>query len=84
MARVDLQEGAAAAGGQDALQALMGLTATPLRGGGFRYTHADSGLVFEIATALNTEHGKDCHCVRLSGGTLDAGGACSVQQPEHT
>ena len=66
------------------MQALMGLTATPLRGGGFRYTHADSGLVFQIATAFNPEHGEACLLVELPDGMHDADGACSVQQPEHT
>ena len=36
---------------RNALHALMGLEATPIKAGGFKYIHRDTGMVFEIAPA---------------------------------
>ena len=36
---------------RSALHALMGLEASPIQAGGFKYIHRDTGLIFEIAPA---------------------------------
>jgi hypothetical protein len=42
----------------DALHALIGLEATPVKQGHFQYTHPDSGLVFELGIASPALDGK--------------------------
>ncbi|KAL3163293.1 hypothetical protein ABBQ32_009687 [Trebouxia sp. C0010 RCD-2024] len=44
---------------RDALHALMGLEATPIKAGGFKYIHRDTGLVFEIAPATSDSAGQE-------------------------
>ena len=43
---------------RNALHALMGLEATPIKAGGFKYIHRDTGLVFEIAPATPDSAGQ--------------------------
>lgn len=42
---------------RNALHALMGLEATPIKAGGFKYIHRDTGLIFEIAPATSDSAG---------------------------
>ena len=46
-----LQDDQAEMMNRNALHALMGLEATPIKAGGFKYIHRDTGLIFEIAPA---------------------------------
>ena len=48
---------------RSALHALMGLEATPIKAGGFKYIHRDTGLIFEIAPATPDPagHGMPLH-----------------------
>ena len=56
--------------GRNALHALMGLEATPIKAGGFKYLHRDTGLMFEIAPATPDSAGAvefactDCTCAQ--------------------
>lgn len=43
---------------RSALHALMGLEATPIKAGGFKYIHRATGLIFEIAPATPDPAGK--------------------------
>ena len=43
---------------RNALHALMGLEATPIKAGGFKYIHRDTGLIFEIAPATPDSAGE--------------------------
>ena len=43
---------------RNALHALMGLEATPIKAGGFKYIHRDTGMVFEIAPATPDSAGQ--------------------------
>ena len=57
--------------GRNALHALMGLEATPIKAGGFKYLHRDTGLMFEIAPATPDSAGQPSHdCVFSSTGVL--------------
>lgn len=47
---------------RNALHALMGLEATPLHTGGFKYIHRDTGLIFEIAPATPDSAGSAAQC----------------------
>ncbi|KAL0050310.1 hypothetical protein WJX82_008729 [Trebouxia sp. C0006] len=44
---------------RNALHALMGLEATPIKAGGFKYIHRDTGLIFEIAPATPDSAGQE-------------------------
>lgn len=48
---LSLQQNGAEVVARSALHALMGLEASPLQAGGFKYIHRDTGLIFEIAPA---------------------------------
>lgn len=43
---------------RNALHALMGLEATPIKAGGFKYIHRDTGMIFEIAPATPDSAGQ--------------------------
>ena len=63
---------------RSALHALMGLEATPIKAGGFKYIHRDTGLIFEIAPATPDPAGQRtqfCH--------LDAKTCCCVTIYSH-
>ena len=45
---------------RNALHALMGLEATAIKAGGFKYIHRDTGMVFEIAPATPNSAGQAC------------------------
>ncbi|DBA85377.1 TPA: hypothetical protein ACH3X2_006056 [Trebouxia sp. C0005] len=44
---------------RSALHALMGLEATPIQAGGFKYIHRDTGLIFEIGPATPDSAGQE-------------------------
>lgn len=44
---------------RNALHALMGLEATPIKAGGFKYIHRDTELIFEIAPATPDSAGEN-------------------------
>lgn len=48
---IALQQHGAEAVARNALHTLMGLEASPIQAGGFKYIHRDTGLIFEIAPA---------------------------------
>lgn len=53
-----LQDDQAGMMNRNALHALMGLEATPIKAGGFKYIHRDTGLIFEIAPATPDSAGE--------------------------
>jgi len=56
-----LQDDQAEVLNRNALHTLMGLEATPIKAGGFKYIHRDTGLIFEIAPATPDSAGM-CLC----------------------
>lgn len=50
---------------RNALHALMGLQATPIKAGGFKYIHRDTGLIFEIGPATPDSAGNPLSCLKI-------------------
>lgn len=75
---------------RSALHALMGLEATPIKAGGFKYIHRDTGLIFEIAPATPDPAGQmmplhhlDARTCCLSASTYSHSGLTGYWQALH-